>query len=62
MFRYRLYTADGDELGEATYAVMIKPGETIYVDNGRELRVLDVVPTQKHSGGRYVGLLKVEAA
>lgn len=26
MFRYRLHSPDGDDLGEATYAVMIKPG------------------------------------
>jgi len=29
MFRYRLHSPDGDDLGEATYAVMIKPGEEI---------------------------------
>jgi len=27
MFRYRLHDADRNDLGEATYAVMIKPGE-----------------------------------
>ena len=27
MFRYRLHSPDGDDLGEATYAQMIKPGE-----------------------------------
>ena len=25
MFRYRLHSPDGDDLGEATYAVTIKP-------------------------------------
>ena len=25
MFRYRLHSPDGDDLGEATYAMMIKP-------------------------------------
>ena len=29
MFRYRLHSPDGDDLGEATYAVMIKPSEEI---------------------------------
>jgi hypothetical protein len=29
MFRYRLHSPDGDDLGEATYALMIKPGEEI---------------------------------
>jgi hypothetical protein len=43
MFRYRLHSPDGDDLGEAAYAVMIKPGEEILVGNGRRLRVLDVV-------------------
>jgi hypothetical protein len=46
-FRYRLYTADGDELGEATYAVRIKPGEMIHVGAGKRLRVLDVVPVEE---------------
>ena len=30
MFRYRLHSPDGDDLGEATYAMMIKPGEEIH--------------------------------
>jgi hypothetical protein len=29
MFRYRLHSPDGDDLGEATYAQLIKPGEEI---------------------------------
>jgi len=29
VFRYRLHSPDGDDLGEATYAMMIKPGEEI---------------------------------
>ena len=33
MFRYRLHSPDGDDLGEATYAMMIKPGEEIHGDN-----------------------------
>jgi hypothetical protein len=35
MFRYRLHLEDGSDAGEATYAVMIKPGEEILVGNGR---------------------------
>jgi hypothetical protein len=27
VFRYRLHSPDGDDLGEATYAMMIKPDE-----------------------------------
>jgi hypothetical protein len=29
VFRYRLHSPDGDDLGEATYAMMIHPGEEI---------------------------------
>jgi hypothetical protein len=29
MFTYRLHSPDGDDLGEATYAMMIKPAEEI---------------------------------
>jgi hypothetical protein len=47
VLRYRLYTEDGDELGEATYAVWIKPGEMIHVGAGKRLRVLDVVPVEE---------------
>jgi hypothetical protein len=31
MFQYRLYSPDGDELGEATHAMMIKPGHEIHL-------------------------------
>jgi hypothetical protein len=62
MFRYRLYTPDGDELGESTYAVMIRAGEEIFVGNGRRLLVLDVVPFEEEDESPLVGLLQVEAA
>ena len=29
MFRYGLHSPDGDDLGEATYAMMIQPGEEV---------------------------------
>jgi len=32
MFRYKLHTADGDDLGEAVYAQTIKLGEEIFFD------------------------------
>ena len=47
MFRYRLHSPDGDDLGEATYAMMIKPGEEIHLDAGKRFRVLDVVPFEE---------------
>jgi hypothetical protein len=61
VFRYRLHSPDGDDLGEATYAVMIRPGEEILVGNGRRLRVLDVVPFDEKDKSPFVGLLQVEA-
>ena len=61
MFTYRLHFADGSDAGEATYSVMIKPGEEIIVGNGRRLRVLDVVPIEDEDSP-LVGLLQVEAA
>jgi hypothetical protein len=62
MFRYRLHSPDGDDLGEATYAMQIKPGEEIHLDAGKRFRVLDVVPFEEADELGFVGMLKVEAA
>jgi hypothetical protein len=63
VFRYRLHSPDGDDLGEATYAVMIKPGEELFFEGGRRLRVLAVVPFEEEDeGSPLVGLLQIEAA
>ena len=62
MFRYRLHSPDGDDLGEATYAQMIYPGEEIHGYGGERLRVLDVVPLDEEDESPFVGLLQVEAA
>jgi hypothetical protein len=62
VFRYRLHSPDGDDLGEATYAMMIKPGEEILLGAGRRFRVLDVVPFEEEDDSSFVGLLQVEAA
>jgi len=62
VFRCRLHTRDGDDLGEATYAVMIKPGEEIVVGNGSRFLVLDIVPFEEEDESPFVGLLEVEAA
>ena len=59
MFRYRLHSPDGDDLGEATYAVMIKPGEEIHLGAGRRFRVLDVVPVDEEDESPFVGFLQV---
>jgi hypothetical protein len=42
MFRYRLHGPDGDDLGEATYAMIIKPGEEIHLGAGQRFRVVNV--------------------
>jgi hypothetical protein len=61
VYRYRLFDADGNEQGEGLYAVAIEPGELIWTDGGRKLRVLDVEPVEEE-GSPFVGFLKVEAA
>ena len=60
MRRYKVHFEDGGEDGEIRLAVGVKAGETIHLGNGRELRVVDVVPIAEE-GSPFVGLLKVEA-
>lgn len=62
MFRYKLYAADGDEIGEASYAVMIRPEDEIHLDGGRRFRVIAVVPWEPEDESPYTGLLQVVAA
>ena len=62
MFRYRLHSPDGDDLGEATYAMMIKPGEEIIAGGNQRFCVVDVVPFDEEDESPFVGLLQVEAA
>jgi hypothetical protein len=57
MFRYRMHDADGNDLGEATYAVMIKPGEEIHGSGGERLRVVAVVPFEEEDESPFVGLV-----
>ena len=59
MFTYRLHWPDGDDLGEATYAVTIKPGEEIHLGSGQRFRVVDVVPFEEEDGAPFVGMLRV---
>lgn len=61
MFRYRLHSPDGDDLGEATYAVVIKTGDEIIADNNRRFIVRDVV-TFEAEDSPLMGALQVEAA
>ena len=58
-FLYRLFLEDGTDVGEASYAVIIKPDELIHVDGGRRMRVLDLVAVPDE-GSPYTGFLKVE--
>ncbi len=62
MFRYRLHSPDGDDLGEVTYAQMIHAGEEILLGGGQHFRVLDVVPFEEEDESPFVGLLQIEAA
>jgi hypothetical protein len=62
MFRYRLHSPDGDDLGEATYAMMIKPGEEIIAGSNEHYRVVAVVPVDEEDESPFVGLLQAETA
>lgn len=61
MFRYRLFWADGGEVGEAEYAVRIKPDEIVWALGKLRFRVIEVVQADEE-GSQYEGLLQVEAA
>ncbi|HEV8104330.1 MAG TPA: hypothetical protein VGP69_11410 [Gaiellaceae bacterium] len=62
MFRYRLHSPDGDDLGEATYALMIPPDEEIIAGSNQHFRVLAVVVFDEEDESPFVGLLQVEMA
>jgi hypothetical protein len=62
VFRYRLFTPDGDVIGEATYLQMIHVGEEIHFRAGGRLRVVDVVVFDEEDESPFVGMLMVEAA
>ena len=53
-YRYKLHETDGSEAGEAHYAFLVKPGETILTGAGRKLRVLSVIAVDKEDSP-YVG-------
>ena len=62
MFRYRLHTVDGADLGEAAYALMIKTGGEIIAGRNQHYRVVDLVAFDERDELGFVGMLKVEAA
>lgn len=59
--KYRLYLEGGTEAGDAHYAILVQPGETISTGDGRKLRVLDLTPVEDDASP-YVGLLTVAEA
>jgi hypothetical protein len=62
MFRYRLHSPDGDDLGEATYAQMIHPGDEIIAGSNEHFRVVDVIVFDETDESPFVGLLRVGIA
>jgi len=58
-YRYRVHELDGCDAGEAHYAVLVEPGETIVLGAGRRVRVVDVIPVEE-GDSPFVGLLRVE--
>jgi hypothetical protein len=61
-YRYKLHERDGSDAGEAHYAFLVKPGETIVTGSGRKLRVIDVVPFTDEDESPFVAMLRVEVA
>jgi hypothetical protein len=56
-FRYRLFNVDGSDIGDADYALMVRPGDLIATLGGRALRVTALVPLDaEHSP--YTALFK----
>jgi hypothetical protein len=62
VLRYRLQTPDGDDLGEASYAIRMKPGEEIIAGRNEHFRVVAVVLFDEEDESPFVGLLQVETA
>ena len=58
MFRYRVHTALGEEIGEATHGFLLSPGEKLRI-RGRAVRVIRVVPVEKQ-GKDMLALLYVD--
>jgi hypothetical protein len=61
MPRYRLFEADGSDVGEGYYATQINVGDTIIVAGTRQARVVDLLPVEDEDSP-FVGLLRIEPA
>jgi hypothetical protein len=59
MPRYKIHWEDGDEAGEAVYAMRIKPGDVIIAAGTQRVRVIDLVIVEEEDSP-YFGLLRVE--
>jgi hypothetical protein len=62
MFRYRLHSPDGDDLGEATDAQMIHRGDETHLGAGTRFRVLAVAPFEEEDESPFVGLCRSRRA
>ncbi|HEY2371973.1 MAG TPA: hypothetical protein VGH82_05450 [Gaiellaceae bacterium] len=60
-FAYRLFLADGTDVGEAAYAVVIRASDVIHAPGGSRMRVLGLVPVPEEDLA-YTGFLEVEWA
>jgi hypothetical protein len=61
MFRYKVHTALGEAIGEATYRFLLEPGEELRFGSNQRFRVVKVVPIEEQ-GSEVVALLYVETA
>jgi hypothetical protein len=60
-YRYRVHELDGSDAGEAHYAVLLEPGETVVLGAGRKVRIVDLIPVEE-ADSPFVGLLRIEDA
>jgi hypothetical protein len=61
MFRYKLRTPIGDDIGEATHRFLLEPGEVLTIGDNQRFRVLDVTPIEEKNFD-IIALVHVEAA
>jgi hypothetical protein len=61
-FRFRLFSSDGDELGEfLTAAPNWRPGEEFLTGDGRTFRIVAIVPVLEEESP-FHGIFEVEPA
>jgi len=60
LFKYRLQTPLGEDIGEASYGFLLEAGEVLTLGDQR-LRVIDVIPLEEQ-GSEVTALLYVETA